>query len=217
MKRLFQTMFLTFCLAAVCFGQAQTPSPRALPVLPGVDITVLAENMAGDASVLGEWGLAYLIETGGHRILFDTGLGQILSRNAQALEVDLGKIETIVISHGHSDHTGGLDKTLTMSGPVDLFIHPGAFATRYWKEGTQVAKENNPVSRDQLKARVRTLHETTKPQAVCAGVMVTGEDKIYAVMGGPICSALRPTACRKRFRPFASTTFKKSCSATAQA
>jgi len=175
MKRLSQTILLAFCLAAVSFGQAQSPGPKALPVLPGVDITVLVENMAGDPSVLGEWGLAYLIETGGHRILFDTGSGQTLFGNAQAMGVDLTKLESIVISHGHSDHTGGLEKTLQTCGPVDLFIHPGAFAARYWKEGSRVGKENNPVSRDQLKGRVRTLHETSKPASVCEGVMVTGE------------------------------------------
>jgi 7,8-dihydropterin-6-yl-methyl-4-(beta-D-ribofuranosyl)aminobenzene 5'-phosphate synthase len=175
MKRLSQNILLAFCFAAVSFGQTQAPTPKALPVLPGVDITVLVENMAGNPSVLGEWGLAYLIETGGHRILFDTGLGQTLFGNAQAMKIDLGRIEAVVISHGHSDHTGGLEKTLEVCGPVDLFIHPGAFAARYWKEGSKVGKEDNPVSRDQLRRQVRALHETIRPEAVCGGVMVTGE------------------------------------------
>jgi 7,8-dihydropterin-6-yl-methyl-4-(beta-D-ribofuranosyl)aminobenzene 5'-phosphate synthase len=175
MKSLFRTVLLVFCIAAISYAQIQSPRPAALPVLSKVDIRVLVENMAGNPSVLGEWGLAYLVETGGHRILFDTGGGQTLFGNARAMGVDLSKIEAIVISHGHFDHTGGLEKTLTMCGPIDLFIHPAAFATRYWKEGSTVQAEVTPIPRNQLNSRVRALHETTKPTAVCEGVMVTGQ------------------------------------------
>lgn len=175
MKRLFRTVLLVLCIAAISFGEAQPPNLKALPVLPGVDIAVLVENMAGNPSVLGEWGLAYFIETGGHQILFDTGGGKTLLANAQAMGVDLSRIEAIVISHEHFDHTYGLEKTLEVCGPVDLFIHPEAFVTRYWKWGERVETHGMPIGRDQLKSRVRALHETTKPAAVCEGVMVTGQ------------------------------------------
>ena len=175
MRRYSWTLLSALCITAISFGQVQAQRSAALPVLPGVDITVLVENMAGNPSVLGEWGLAYLIETGGHRILFDTGGGLTLFGNSRAMGVDLGKIEALVISHGHSDHTGGLEKTLAASGPVDLFIHPAAFATRYWKEGSKVETEVMPIPRDELRRRVRSLHETAKPTAVCEGIMVTGE------------------------------------------
>jgi len=175
MKNLSRTFLLVLGIAAVSFGQAQSPDPKTLPVLPGVDITVLVENFAGNPSVLGEWGLAYLIETGSHRILFDTGGGKTLFENARAMGVDLSKIETIVISHEHFDHTAGLEKALAACGSVDLFIHPGAFATRYWNWGQGVETHAMPITRDQLSSRVRALHETTKPAAVCDGVMVTGQ------------------------------------------
>jgi len=175
MRRISRTILIVACLAAGLSGQVASTRPDALPVLPRVDITVLAENMVGNPSVLGEWGLAFLIETGKHRVLFDTGSGQTLFGNVQALGVDLSKIDAIVISHSHSDHTGGLEKTLETCGPVDFFIHPDAFATRYWKEGATVSAEAMPVSRDQLRSRVRSLHETKKPAAVGGEMMVTGE------------------------------------------
>ena len=175
MKKTCGIVFLALLVTTCSFGQVQSARPDALPVLPGVDITVLAENMVVNPSVLGEWGLSYLIETGSHRILFDTGGGQTLFGNAKALGVDLTRLDAIVISHSHSDHTGGLEKTLATCGPVDFFIHPDAFIPRYWKEGTTVEMEVLPFSRDQLRSRVRALHETKKPAVVCGELMATGE------------------------------------------
>ena len=152
---------------------AQVPEPLA--VLPQVDVTVLVENMAGGGPVLGEWGLSLFVETGSRRILFDSGGGQTLVGNAGFLNVDLGRIDAIVLSHGHDDHTGGLEKVLARCGPVDLFVHPAVFATKYWKVGSRAEPDVMPIARDALRRRVRRLSETDKPTAVCPGVMVTGQ------------------------------------------
>ncbi len=175
MRRLSASIFLVICLTAISFGQPASQGPLALPVLPKVDVTVLVENMAGGGPVLGEWGLSYLIEAGKYRILMDTGNGVTLFENAKYMEVDLTKLDAIVISHGHGDHTGGLPKVLETCGRVDLFIHPDVFAPRFIKEGSQVIKEEWPIPRDQLRERVRNLRETAKPTPVCEGIMVTGQ------------------------------------------
>ena len=177
MKRCQAIAALIFFIAPIAFGQAPPPSPGpvSLPVLPGVDITVLVENMAGDPSLLGEWGLSFLIETGKHRILFDAGGGRTLFENARALKVDLTKLDAIVVSHGHFDHTGGLEKAFETSGPVDLFIHPAAFAPRYFKGRERVVREENGISRDVLRGKARGFLETSVPTLVREGVMVTGQ------------------------------------------
>jgi len=179
MKRLHAIVVLALLLAPIASGQGSSQAPAAgpisLPVLPGVDVTVLVENMAGDPSLLGEWGLSFLIETGKHRILFDTGGGRTLFENARALKVDLTKLDAIVVSHGHFDHTGGLEKALETSGPVDLFIHPAAFAPRYFKGRERVLREENGISRDALRSKARGFHETAAPALVREGVMVTGQ------------------------------------------
>jgi len=180
MKRITDAILVLSLLALLSAGPAASTSrPQArkfeLKALPCVSVTVLVENMAGNGPVLGEWGVAFFIETNQHRILFDTGAGHILLGNARALGIDLSKIEAIVISHGHSDHTGGLPKALEACGPVDLFVHPAVFETKYWKESSRVVKEEMPLSRQQLRRRVRKLVETKEPTLICDGVMVTGQ------------------------------------------
>lgn len=61
-----------------------------------------------DEYYLGEPGVSYYIEDGVEKILFDTGYSSIILENASKMNIDLNKINKLVISHGHDDHTGGL-------------------------------------------------------------------------------------------------------------
>lgn len=92
---------LLFCLAALTPGAARAGKVRALKV------TVLSTMLADKG--LGEWGYSALVEADGHAFLFDTGANpDVVLKNAQALGIDLSKVEDVVISHNHDDHTGGL-------------------------------------------------------------------------------------------------------------
>jgi 7,8-dihydropterin-6-yl-methyl-4-(beta-D-ribofuranosyl)aminobenzene 5'-phosphate synthase len=91
------------------------------------------------------------------------------------MKADLTKLDAIVVSHGHFDHSGGIEKALETSGPVDLFIHPAAFAPRYFKGRERVSREENGISREVLRRKAGVFHETTQPTLVCDGVMVSGE------------------------------------------
>ncbi len=160
----------------IAFSSEKDLAPkRTLAMLPSVNVTVLVEGMAGYHSVLGEWGVSFLIESGQHQILFDTGRGQTLLHNAKALNVDLSKTDAIVMSHAHTDHSGGIEKAIKVCSPIDLYAHPGAFQARYWKWSSQVLKIGPPISIQQARDRVRSFVETEQPTDVCDGVMVTGE------------------------------------------
>ncbi|QHI69456.1 MBL fold metallo-hydrolase [Tichowtungia aerotolerans] len=94
-------------------------------------ITVLAENTAGKLGILAEHGLAFLIETGGEKILFDTGQGFVLKHNLEKLGLSLADVKTVVLSHGHYDHTGGLHTALAMMEHPKVYAHPAVIESKF--------------------------------------------------------------------------------------
>ncbi|MCP4672835.1 MAG: MBL fold metallo-hydrolase, partial [Desulfobacula sp.] len=84
-------------------------------------ITILCENRAGvTKDIVGEHGFSALVENNGRKILLDTGQGLGLKSNAKTLGIDLGQLDTIVLSHGHYDHTGGLSQLLPFSQKTSI-------------------------------------------------------------------------------------------------
>jgi 7,8-dihydropterin-6-yl-methyl-4-(beta-D-ribofuranosyl)aminobenzene 5'-phosphate synthase len=77
----------------------------------------------GKPSVLKRgWGYSALVEYGGKRILFDTG-GNLddFTFNAQALNVDLSRLDFVVLTHRHGDHTSGLHQVLKVNSAVQIY------------------------------------------------------------------------------------------------
>ena len=135
-------------------------------------------------TLIGEHGLSLLVSVfdGGekHTILFDTGhTGIGVLHNAAHLEVDLGKIETIVMSHRHMDHTGSLKPVLERLGrPIPLVIHPDAFVpSRYLllPDGKRLHFPDT-LNRKELEQAGVQIVESRKPVPVAEGrILVTGE------------------------------------------
>lgn len=91
--------------------------------------------------LLAEHGFSALVEVIGdsvsHCILMDFGISKIgVPHNLKVLEVDLGRIEAFVISHGHHDHVGSIVEVLGSlpRKPRPVVVHPDAFmSTRFHK------------------------------------------------------------------------------------
>jgi 7,8-dihydropterin-6-yl-methyl-4-(beta-D-ribofuranosyl)aminobenzene 5'-phosphate synthase len=143
-----------------------------------VRITVLVENTAFGRDTLGEHGLSFWLETESHRVLFDTGQsGRVLIHNAQALGVDLAGTDSVVLSHGHYDHTGGLEALLKVTSKPKLFLHPSALSQRFSKKKDGPTQEVGvPPSLDQavLWERASAVVWTEEPTQVVDGVFATG-------------------------------------------
>jgi 7,8-dihydropterin-6-yl-methyl-4-(beta-D-ribofuranosyl)aminobenzene 5'-phosphate synthase len=95
-----------------------------------IRVTILVDNHAGKG-LAAEHGLSLFIEAGNRRILFDTGQGKALFANAEKLGIDLNKIDSLVVSHGHYDHTGGISHIQLVAPGIDIYCHPAAVLPRY--------------------------------------------------------------------------------------
>ncbi len=142
-----------------------------------IRITTLSENTAGLPDVLAEWGLSILIEIDGQDILLDTGKSLSISQNADYLGIDLQRIDKIVLSHGHFDHTGGLHQLLSkMKKEVEIIAHPDVWAPKYNRH------EDKPDRYIGIPYQLRVLESlgakfnlSTQPVRVTENLMTTGE------------------------------------------
>ena len=91
-------------------------------------ITVLYDAFGQASAMQKDWGYAAFIEYGGKRILFDTGNNpDILAQNAKAKDVDLSKLDFVVMSHRHGDHMGGLAYLLKVNPKVTIYAPKEGF------------------------------------------------------------------------------------------
>ena len=94
-------------------------------------IVVLAENTAGNTQCGAEHGLCLYIETKAHRLLFDTGASDLFLKNAEVLHIDLNTVDTVILSHGHYDHGGGLPYFLKYNDHATIYVPKDAFGPYY--------------------------------------------------------------------------------------
>jgi len=94
-------------------------------------VKVLSENTTSSKNLGSEHGLSIYIETGTHKILFDTGASGLFAENADKMGVDLKKVDLAVISHGHYDHGGGLKTFLDINKKAKVYLHQKAFEPHY--------------------------------------------------------------------------------------
>jgi 7,8-dihydropterin-6-yl-methyl-4-(beta-D-ribofuranosyl)aminobenzene 5'-phosphate synthase len=86
-------------------------------------VTILYDSFGKAPALTLDWGFAALVEYGGKRILFDTGNNaKIFEHNVKELGVDLQKLDFVVISHRHADHTSGITYLLTVNPKVKIYV-----------------------------------------------------------------------------------------------
>jgi 7,8-dihydropterin-6-yl-methyl-4-(beta-D-ribofuranosyl)aminobenzene 5'-phosphate synthase len=160
-------------------GPARRPGFGSGPRVPA---PALAGKEAWDA-LRAEHGFSALVtltrDDREHRILFDTGVSPDgLVENMRRLELSLGDVEAIVLSHGHFDHVSGMQGLIRELGPTGLpvFIHPEA-----WNRRRVAIPGREPVhlpspSRSALEGAGFDVVEQRAPSFLLDGaLLVTGE------------------------------------------
>ena len=85
-------------------------------------VTILFDAFGKTSDLKRGWGYSAFIEYAGRRILFDTGSkGTDFAFNANALGVDLKRLDFVVLSHRHNDHTAGLNHVLRENPGITIY------------------------------------------------------------------------------------------------
>ena len=130
-------------------------------------LTVLSENKA-EPGFDKEHGLSYLLEINNEQILFDTGASDLFLKNAEKIGIDLELVNIVVLSHGHWDHSNGLQFLKNKT----LITHPKAFQKRY----KTTVKDNLGISLSytELKDRFQLI-ESNEPYKITENLFFLGE------------------------------------------
>ncbi|WP_296561709.1 MBL fold metallo-hydrolase [uncultured Acetobacterium sp.] len=96
-------------------------------------IVTLAENTSVSEEFRSEHGLSLYIETETHKLLFDVGASSLFAENAEKLGVDLSEVDTLIISHGHYDHGGGLKTFMEINDKAAIYLNGQAFENHFSK------------------------------------------------------------------------------------
>ena len=96
--------------------------------------TVLLDNRTNNPAFETEHGLSILLETEKHSILLDTGASNMYIRNAERLGIDLSRVDYVFISHGHSDHAGGLKHFMAINKKAKVIVSPEAISGRFFSK-----------------------------------------------------------------------------------
>ncbi|MBN2143349.1 MAG: MBL fold metallo-hydrolase [Candidatus Aureabacteria bacterium] len=138
--------------------------------------TILCDNSAAAASSgIAEHGFACYLENEEGSYLFDTGQGLGIVHNSIVLKKDLSKINAIMLSHGHYDHTGGLAKVLRIIGERDVYAHPDIFAKKYKATQEKEKFVGIPFNRAYLESLGANFQLNTQLIEIGRNIYLTGE------------------------------------------
>ncbi len=146
-----------------------------------IKITTLDDNTSQGYGILGEHGFSVLVETAGMKVLVDTGAGpETVVHNAAVKGIALTELDAVILSHGHWDHTGGLEAVLAATGKkVPVYAHPTVFEKKGVKrEGEPFVYAGMQYTRENLELRGAEFILNSEPTWLTDDIVITGEEEM---------------------------------------
>jgi len=100
----------------------------------------LIENTQGHNHCAYAHGLSFYIETKKHNLLVDLGPSSLTLENAKELNIDLKKVDTVILSHGHYDHSGGIMPFVKINNEALIYMQALADANYYADDGVEAGE-----------------------------------------------------------------------------
>ncbi len=125
-------------------------------------------------------GLSLYIETLYHKILFDVGGDDTMAENAERLCIDLSRVDTIIISHGHRDHGGALARAMELSPRARVYIQRQAFEPHFSHRPAGVGDIGLDVS----------LMESERVTLLNGDYEIDDELKLFKVSDSSLCRSV---------------------------
>lgn len=98
-------------------------------------ISVLCDNESLNKDLGKEWGLSMALELPGNDLwLWDCSASNLFLKNADAMQIEVCKAKGLALSHGHWDHTGGMDALMAADFMGPVYAHPD-FANKRYSSG----------------------------------------------------------------------------------
>jgi 7,8-dihydropterin-6-yl-methyl-4-(beta-D-ribofuranosyl)aminobenzene 5'-phosphate synthase len=138
-------------------------------------LTCVVDNHTTSPDLIAEHGLSFWIESADGVVLFDTGqTAEALFNNLTRLELSVDRIDAVVLSHAHYDHTGGLAALLQARSGLPVYAHPDLFQPRYSHRQSGTMSIGLEMGREELN-RIADLRLTPNPVELLPGLWTSGE------------------------------------------
>ena len=101
----------------------------------------LIENTNGENNCAAAHGLSFYVETRNHKVLADLGPDGQTLENAGILGIDLKEVDTVVLSHGHYDHSGGILPFTVINNKALIYMQESASGNYYADDGEEAQEK----------------------------------------------------------------------------
>lgn len=134
-----------------------------------VEIYVLNDDRCHNKAFLNIHGFSLFINADGYKFLFDVGQNNCYIKNAIKLNLDLSKVNCIVLSHGHYDHTNGL---VNFMDNINVICHPSCTD---WRKSKRTGEYNGmPINKQEFEKKFNVIY-SKQPYRMSKNIYFLGE------------------------------------------